>query len=56
MEKPIEMLLKSLLTSIDNLQYISAETPDTNRLSLNSVIDKRKTGSIDLLPVFFFYK
>lgn len=46
MEKPIEMLMKSLLISIDNLQYISAETPDINGLLLNSVIDTLKAQDL----------
>lgn len=39
MEKVIEILLKSIKVSTENLQYIAEETTGTNGMILNSVID-----------------
>ena len=39
MEKAIEILLKSIKVSTENLQYIAEETTGTNGMILNSVID-----------------
>lgn len=39
MEKPIEILLKSIKVSTENLQYIAENTTGTNGMLLNSVID-----------------
>lgn len=39
MEKSIEILLKTIKVSIENLQYIAEETTGTNGMLLNSVIE-----------------
>ena len=39
MEKAIEILLKSIKVSTENLQYIAEETTGTNGMLLNSVIE-----------------
>ena len=39
MQKPIEILLKSIKVSTENLQYIAENTTGTNGMLLNSVID-----------------
>lgn len=39
MDKSIEILLKSIEVSIENLQYIAKNTTGTNGTLLNSVID-----------------
>lgn len=42
MDKVIEILLKSIKVSIENLQYIAGNTTGTNGMLLNSVIDALK--------------
>lgn len=42
MEKAIEILLKSIKVTTENLQYIAEETAGTNGMMLNSVIDTLK--------------
>ena len=39
MQKPIEILLKSIKVSTENLQYIAENTTGTNGMLLNSVIE-----------------
>ena len=39
MQKPIEILLKYIKVSTENLQYIAENTTGTNGMLLNSVID-----------------
>ena len=39
MEKTIEILLKSIKDSTENLQFITEETTGTNGMLLNSVIE-----------------
>lgn len=39
MDKAIEILLKSIKVSTENLQYIAENTTGTNGMLLNSVID-----------------
>ena len=39
MEKTIEVLLKSIKDSTENLQFIAEETTGTNGMLLNSVIE-----------------
>ena len=39
MQQPIEILLKSIKVSTENLQYIAENTTGTNGMLLNSVID-----------------
>ena len=39
MEKAIEILLKSIKVSTENLQYIAENTTGTNGMLLNSVIE-----------------
>ena len=46
MEKAIEILLKSIKVSTDNLQYIAEETTGTNGMLLNSVIDTLKAQTL----------
>lgn len=46
MEKSIEILLKTIKVSTENLQYIAEETTGTNGMLLNSVIDTLKAQTL----------
>lgn len=46
MNKAIEILLKSIKVSIENLQYIAENTTGTNGMLLNSVIDTLKAQTL----------
>lgn len=46
MTKAIEILLKSIKVSTENLQYIAEETTGTNGMLLNSVIDTLKAQNL----------
>ena len=46
MEKVIEILLKSIKVSTENLQYIAENTTGTNGMLLNSVIDTLKAQTL----------
>ena len=46
MEKSIEILLKNIKVSTENLQYIAEETTGTNGMLLNSVIDVLKAQTL----------
>lgn len=46
MDKSIEILLKSIKVSTENLQYIAEETTGTNGMLLNSVIDVLKAQTL----------
>lgn len=46
MEKAIEILLKSIKVSTENLQIIAEETTGTNGMLLNSVIDTLKAQTL----------
>ena len=46
MEKAIEILLKSIKVSTENLQYIAEETTGLNGMLLNSVIDTLKAQNL----------
>ena len=46
MEKSIEILLKSIKVSTENLQYIAEETTGTNGMLLNSVIEVLKAQTL----------
>jgi hypothetical protein len=46
MEKAIEILLKSIKVSTENLQFIAEETTGTNGMLLNSVIDTLKAQNL----------
>lgn len=46
MEKTIEILLKSIKVSTENLQSIAEETTGTNGMLLNSVIDTLKAQTL----------
>ena len=46
MEKAIEILLKCIKVSTENLQYIAEETTGTNGMLLNSVIDTLKAQTL----------
>lgn len=46
MEKAIEILLKSIKVSTENLQFIAEETTGTNGMLLNSVIDVLKAQTL----------
>lgn len=46
MEKSIEILLKSIKVSTENLQNIAEETTGTNGMLLNSVIDVLKAQTL----------
>lgn len=46
MEKTIEILLKSIKVSTENLQSIAEETTGTNGMLLNSVIDVLKAQTL----------
>lgn len=46
MEKAIEILLKSIKVSTENLQYIAEETTGTDGMLLNSVIETLKAQTL----------
>ena len=46
MEKSIEILLKTIKVSTENLQFIAEETTGTNGMLLNSVIDVLKAQTL----------
>ena len=46
MNKAIEILLKSIKVSTENLQYIAENTTGTNGMLLNSVIDTLKAQTL----------
>mgnify|MGYP003584704075 CR=1 FL=1 len=46
MDKAIEILLKSIKVSTENLQYIAENTTGTNGMLLNSVIDVLKAQTL----------
>lgn len=46
MNKAIEILLKSIKVSTENLQYIAETTTGTNGMLLNSVIDTLKAQTL----------
>ena len=46
MEKAIEILLKSVKVSTENLQYIAENTTGANGMILNSVIDTLKAQTL----------
>lgn len=46
MDKAIEILLKAIKVSTENLQYIAEETTSTNGMLLNSVIDTLKAQTL----------
>ena len=46
MDKTIEILLKSIKVSTENLQYIAENTTGTNGMLLNSVIDTLKAQTL----------
>lgn len=46
MEKAIEILLKTIKVSTENLQYIAENTTGTNGMLLNSVIDTLKAQTL----------
>ena len=46
MEKAIEILLKSIKVSTENLQFIAEETTGTNGMLLNSVIETLKAQTL----------
>lgn len=46
MDKSIEILLKSIKVSTENLHYIAEETTGTNGMLLNSVIDVLKAQTL----------
>ena len=46
MDKSIEILLKSIKVSTENLQYIAEETTGTKGMLLNSVIDVLKAQTL----------
>ena len=46
MDKAIEILLKSIKVSTENLQYIAENTTGTNGMLLNSVIDTLKAQTL----------
>lgn len=46
MEKSIEILLKAIKVSTENLQYIAEETTGTNGMLLNSVIETLKAQTL----------
>lgn len=46
MEKAIEILLKSIKVSTENLQYIAEETTGPNGMLLNSVIETLKAQTL----------
>lgn len=46
MDKAIEILLKTIKVSTENLQYIAENTTGTNGMLLNSVIDTLKAQTL----------
>ena len=46
MDKAIEILLKSIKVSTENLQHIAENTTGTNGMLLNSVIDTLKAQTL----------
>lgn len=46
MEKAIEILLKSIKVSTENLQYIAEETTGTNGMLINFVIETLKAQTL----------
>lgn len=46
MDKAIEILLKSIKVSTDNLRYIAGKTTGTDGMLLNSVIDTLKAQTL----------
>lgn len=46
MDKTIEILLKTIKVSTENLQYIAENTTGTNGMLLNSVIDTLKAQTL----------
>lgn len=46
MEKPLELLLNSIIGSIDSLQYVADQTTDINGMVLISVIDVLKAQEL----------
>lgn len=46
MEKAIEILLKNIKVSTENLQHIAEETTGTNGMLLNSVIETLKAQTL----------
>lgn len=46
MEKSIEILLKTIKVSTENLQFIAEETTGTNGMLLNSVIETLKAQTL----------
>ena len=46
MQKSIEILLKSIKVSTENLQYIAEETTGLNGMLLNSVIETLKAQTL----------
>ena len=46
MNKSIEILLKTIKVSTENLQYIAEETTGTNGMLLNSVIETLKAQTL----------
>lgn len=46
MEKSIEILLKNIKVSTENLQHIAEETTGTNGMLLNSVIEVLKAQTL----------
>lgn len=46
MEKAIEILLKSIKVSTENLHFIAEETTGTNGMLLNSVIETLKAQTL----------
>lgn len=46
MDKSIEILLKTIKVSTENLQYIAEETTGTNGMLLNSVIETLKAQTL----------
>jgi hypothetical protein len=46
MEKSIEILLKNIKVSTENLQHIAEETTGTNGMLLNSVIETLKAQTL----------
>lgn len=48
MDKVIEILLKSIKVSTENLQYIAENTTGANGMLLNSVIDALKAQTLTI--------
>lgn len=51
MDKSVEILLKSIKVSTENLQYIAEETTGTNGMLLNSVIDVLKAQTLAIKTI-----